>query len=176
MTVLRRLLVMRHAKSSWKSGAASDHDRPLNKRGRAAAPRVAQALAELGWIPTAVVSSDAKRTRETWARCAQELPAPDLLRFTTALYHSDFHNVLAELSAVPDRLDTLLVLGHNPTWEHLVAWLSGRETVLKTADVALLEANLPSWRQGFEVPERWRLSRVLRSRELRIDACSEADS
>ena len=62
----RRLIVMRHAKSSWKSDAETDHLRPLNKRGRDSAPLVAARLVELGWIPEAVYSSDSLRTRETW--------------------------------------------------------------------------------------------------------------
>ncbi len=60
-----RLIIMRHAKSDWNSGAASDHARPLNKRGRRDAPRVANRLGELGWQPDYVISSDSRRTRET---------------------------------------------------------------------------------------------------------------
>ncbi len=63
----RRLIVMRHAKSSWKHAGLTDHQRPLNKRGRKDAPRVARALIERGWTPRRVLSSDAARTRETWA-------------------------------------------------------------------------------------------------------------
>ena len=58
----RTLLVMRHAKSSWSTGV-TDHERPLNARGRADAPRMAAALRELGWIPDHVLCSDAERTR-----------------------------------------------------------------------------------------------------------------
>ena len=61
----KRLLVTRHAKSSWKSGEDSDHARPLNKRGRRDAPRVAAHLVGLGWVPEQVLSSDSQRTRET---------------------------------------------------------------------------------------------------------------
>ncbi len=62
----RRIIVMRHAKSSWKSDAPDDHSRPLNRRGRRDAPRVAQELARRGWVPERVFSSDARRTRQTW--------------------------------------------------------------------------------------------------------------
>ena len=53
----RRLIVMRHAKSSWKNPKLRDHQRPLNKRGRRDAPRVARALRKAGWVPDAVLSS-----------------------------------------------------------------------------------------------------------------------
>ena len=62
----RRLIVLRHAKSAWDTDAATDHERPLNKRGRRDALRVAEKIAKLGWQPEQVISSDAERTRETW--------------------------------------------------------------------------------------------------------------
>ena len=72
----RRIIVMRHAKSSWKSGARDDHARPLNKRGRRDAPRIAARLAELGWVPERVISSDSERTRQTWARMEEAFDLP----------------------------------------------------------------------------------------------------
>ena len=63
----RRLIIMRHAKSSWTSGALSDHERPLNARGIRDAPRVGAALVKRGWLPQLVLSSDSERTRETFA-------------------------------------------------------------------------------------------------------------
>ncbi len=162
--MLRRLLVMRHAKSSWKSDAPTDHARPLNKRGRRAAPYMGRVIHELGWDPQQLISSDAQRTRETWARCVVELEAPARLRFTSRLYLADLRGVCAELAGADDRLSTLMALGHNPWCEELCAWLSGEQVVMKTASVALLEAPLEHWRLGFEHPNSWRLSRLLRAR------------
>ncbi len=162
--MLRRLLVMRHAKSSWKSGAATDHARPLNARGRGAAPVVAAAMVEYGLVPDAVVASDAQRSRETWARCATLLPAPTLLRFTPTLYGSSLPAILGELRATPSACSTLLIIGHNPTWERLVFWLSDVDVVLKTAHVAVLEAAQPSWKHGLSGPGAWNAVRVLRPR------------
>ena len=73
----RRLMVMRHAKSSWKSQVPTDHERPLNERGRRDAARVGKRLAELGWVPDFVVSSDSRRTfiPAPARRCARKGPA-----------------------------------------------------------------------------------------------------
>ena len=60
----RRLMLMRHAKSSWKSQVPTDHERPLNERGRRDAARVGKRLAKLGWLPDVVVGSDSRRTEE----------------------------------------------------------------------------------------------------------------
>ncbi len=160
----RRLLVMRHAKSSWRSAAPTDHARPLNGRGRTAAPWMAERLLELDLCPEVVLSSDSARTRETWQRCAPILPTPALVRFTDTLYFGRMDHILRELTAVPDQHHTLLTLGHNPTWEQLVTWLSGQRVVMKTANIALLEATLPSLRDGFGTPGRWQLTEVLRPR------------
>jgi phosphohistidine phosphatase len=162
--MVRHLLVMRHAKSSWKSDAPSDHARPLNKRGRAAAPLMAAKLRELGLCPAAVFASDAQRARETWARCATELPPPAHLIFTSQLYFARFAGVLDELATAPDDLGVLLAIGHNPGWERLVGWLCDEQVIMKTANIAVLEAALPRWRDGLQAPGSWSLSRVLRPR------------
>ena len=84
----RRLILMRHAKSSWKSDAADDHSRPLNKRGRRDAPAVAQALKERDWTPELVYSSDSKRTSETLALMCGSFATGHELKFVYALYHA----------------------------------------------------------------------------------------
>ena len=158
---MKRLLVMRHAKSSWKSDAPTDHARPLNGRGRKAAPLMGEMLAELGWCPDTVLCSDAQRARETWERCAPRLPSPARVRFTGDLYFSGFEVLIATLEATPEDCGTLLTIGHNPTWERLVAWLCGQDVVMKTAYVALLEAPIEHWSDGFRTPERWTLLQIL---------------
>ena len=60
-----RLIIMRHAKSSWTDSNLNDHDRPLNPRGRKDAPRIYQALMEMDWLPDTVFLSSSKRTTET---------------------------------------------------------------------------------------------------------------
>jgi len=162
--MLLRLLVMRHGKSSWKSDAPTDHARPLNKRGRAAAPAMAQRIHAMGWDPQQVISSDAQRTRETWACAATQLEQPCMVRFTSRLYMADLRAVLDELGGTDDGLTTTLALGHNPCCERLVQWLCGEPVVMKTAAVALLESHASGWRPGLSMQHSWRLSRVLRAR------------
>ena len=70
----RRLMLMRHAKSAWTSHVPTDHERPLNERGRRDAARVGKRLAKLGWVPDLVVGSDSRRTEETWERMQKRFP------------------------------------------------------------------------------------------------------
>jgi phosphohistidine phosphatase len=158
--------VLRHAKSAWDTDAVGDHDRPLNKRGKREAPPVAARIAELGWIPQRVVSSDAKRTRETWERMADAFePAPEVV-FTEALYHAGWPEVRRLLGEVEDTVDTLLLLGHNPGWEELVAKLSGDEVRMTTCNAALLSVEAESWGAAVGRAGSWTLAEVVRPKEL----------
>ena len=80
----RRLIVMRHAESSWDSSMGSDHERTLNERGRKDAPRVGAALVQKGWIPELVLSSDAQRTSETFAGLSESFPGKVEARFLSS--------------------------------------------------------------------------------------------
>ncbi|WP_170419417.1 SixA phosphatase family protein [Ruegeria atlantica] len=105
----RTLILTRHAKSSWDSPTLSDHDRPLNRRGRKSAPAIAAWLRESGWLPDEVLSSSSARTRETWDLMG--LPA-EKLSFLRTLYHADPEDMLAELTGATEQ--SVLMLGHNP--------------------------------------------------------------
>ena len=164
----RRLILMRHAKSAWNTDAPTDHARPLNKRGRRDAPRVAAALVDAGWTPDWVVSSDSERTRETFARMAPALLDIDAarVRFDARLYHAgpdELREVLAEL---PASALTVLTLGHNPGWEEALMWLSGADEVMKTATAAMLVTDAPDWAAATSAPGRFRMEEILYPREL----------
>ncbi len=160
----RRLIVMRHAKSSWSSGAATDHDRPLNSRGQRDAPRVAQRLTEIDWVPDLILSSDSQRTQETYAAMQtgfeNEVPA----EFHRSMYHAGYEAIIHEAPGVPDDVNTLMVLGHNPGWEEVVQRLSDEMVVLKTANAALLEGQGDAWPEA--LAGAWSLIDIIRAREL----------
>lgn len=107
-----RLILTRHAKSDWDNPLDTDHQRPLNARGRKAAPRIGQWLREQGHVPQAALVSDAIRTRETWARLSSAFGADVPVAFVPALYHASSDVMLAELHKA--RADTVMMIGHNP--------------------------------------------------------------
>ncbi|MFY0595552.1 MAG: histidine phosphatase family protein [Cognatishimia sp.] len=103
----KRLILMRHAKSSWDH-VGPDHDRPLNARGFKSAPAVGQWLRFSGFLPDAILSSSAKRTRETYEGLGFEGPK----RFERSLYLADPETMLDELKK--ESAEVILMLGHNP--------------------------------------------------------------
>ena len=84
---------MRHAKSSWKYPDLSDHERPLNKRGRKAAIKIAKELIRLEWTPEKLYSSDSERTKETWSRMDKHIDGVDV-EYSHKLYHSGTKKIL----------------------------------------------------------------------------------
>lgn len=160
----RRLILMRHAKSSWKEPGQEDHARPLNQRGRRDAPRVAERLVELGWTPDVVLLSDAERTRETWTLMRplfQPLPRVDE---RSDLYLAGLERIRAALVGVNPGVGTVLVLGHNPGWEDAASELLGEPITMTTANAVLLEGEGPSWTESLKGP--WTLAALLRPKEL----------
>lgn len=107
-----RLILIRHAKSSWGDPDRPDHARVLNSRGRAAATAIGNWLADQGHQPDLILCSDAARTAETAARISAELPKPPELALCRALYLAPAHEMQAILAQQKARC--LALIGHNP--------------------------------------------------------------
>lgn len=164
--MIRRLILMRHAKSSWE-GAQPDHQRPLNPRGRRDAPKVAHELASLGWEPDLVLLSDSRRTTETWQRMARWFQSSPPVLPRRSLYLSGFGAVQHELMGLDPSAQTVLALGHNPDWEAAANFLAGRPLRMTTANAALLEfSGTSTWEEAVSLPGAGRLVTVIRPKEL----------
>ncbi|MCO5092122.1 histidine phosphatase family protein [Bosea sp. (in: a-proteobacteria)] len=121
---MRRLMLLRHAKSNWPTGVA-DRDRPLAARGREAAPVMGGYLAEELLLPDLVLVSPARRTLETWELVAPMLPDRPALRFEPRIYEAKTERLLNVVQEVEDEVRTLLMIGHNPGFEELAHLLTG---------------------------------------------------
>ncbi|KAI3466278.1 hypothetical protein Pfo_022941 [Paulownia fortunei] len=159
-SVARRLILLRHAKSSWENRSLRDHDRPLSKSGRADAVKLSQKLEQLGWIPELILSSDAQRTRETLKIMQEQVRA-----FLEAEVHfiSSFYSIAAMDGQTAEHLQqaickyssdgilTIMCMGHNKGWEEAASMFSGASVELKTCNAALLEATGKSWEEAFSL-------------------------
>lgn len=121
---MKRLILTRHAKSSWDDPLTPDHDRPLNERGQAAAADLGVWLASRGYVPDEVLCSDALRTRKTWSGIAPALPGTPVLELKPALYHAGPDVMLAVLKHAKG--DTVMMIGHNPGISEFAARLVAR--------------------------------------------------
>ncbi len=152
-----RLILMRHAKSSWDDPLMPDAARPLNKRGRRAATAVGKWLRKRDAVPAQVLSSTSVRTRETWERVAQELaakgaPLPEP-RWMDALYLASPQEMLDVLHAATGP-GPVLLLGHNPGMSLFAGALLERAPALAayerypTGATALIDIDIEDWAQA----------------------------
>jgi phosphohistidine phosphatase len=107
------LLILRHAKSSWKEPNLQDHDRPLNKRGKRDAPRMGELLKELDLLPDLIISSTAKRAKDTAKAVVKSSEYKGRIELYPSLYGADFDAYLIVLRLVPDDFNKVLMIGHN---------------------------------------------------------------
>jgi len=143
MTQERTLIVLRHAKSDW-SGGEADIDRTLNPRGLSQAPEAGSWLAEhFPSIDLAIVSP-AARARATWALASAELSHSPEARIDDRAYAASVNDLLQIVRELPDELENVILVAHNPGLEELVSLLSGEDITMPTATLAVL--TLPgSW-------------------------------
>ena len=134
---------MRHAKSSWSDTSLDDHDRPLNKRGRRDAPRIAQELHNRDWIPDRIQVSTSKRTMET-LELMEEISSNSKIDVEPNLYHSNISTLMQAVDEIEEG-KTTMILSHNPGSEILVHQLSNRLEVMPTAAAALFEKQQDDW-------------------------------
>jgi phosphohistidine phosphatase len=146
-----RLLLIRHAKSSWDDPSLPDRERPLTKRGRKAAERVAAHLRQAGHRPDLVLCSPSIRTRETLERLA--LGAVDAV-VEDGLYGANEDDLLARLREVPEGAGTVAVIGHNPGMQDLAIELVGSDAA---AGAVRLRERFPTAAvAAFDVKGHWR--------------------
>lgn len=162
--MLTHLLLMRHAKSSWSDGSLSDHERPLNERGRRAATTVGQTLHARGFAPHIIWSSDSKRTRETAMHLIRAIPGAQQVYYFGEFYHGSPEDVMSVgMREGEPETDALMLLGHNPGWAELHGFFTGRSDDFPTAACTVLErVNDGNWL----TPESWRLKDFILPRAL----------
>jgi phosphohistidine phosphatase len=141
---MRRIYLLRHAKSSWDEPGIPDHDRPLAPRGKRAAKAMAKHLREHDVRPDVVLCSTAKRARKTLKRIEPVLGKPDV-HYERELYAASAATLLARLRDIPKSVDSVMVIGHNPGLEDLVLVLTEQPTTFPTGALATLAFTGREW-------------------------------
>lgn len=120
---MRRLMLFRHAKSDRSAPGAVDRDRPLERRGKEAAPRIGAYMTRHGLLPDSVVCSPARRTRETWSLVAAAFSKPPSVTFEERVYNATANTLLDVARKTSNDVHSLLIIGHNPGLQDLAALL-----------------------------------------------------
>lgn len=143
---MKTILLLRHGKSDWDADYGADHDRPLADRGQKGARKMGRFLTTARTVPDRALTSSAKRARETLATAAEAGGWTGPARVTEALYEATPEAVLREIQSEPDDAQTLIVVGHEPTWSTFLSkMIGGGSLQVKTAAVASIEVEVERW-------------------------------
>ena len=156
---MKTLYILRHAKSDQGDGSVGDHERPLNGRGREAAPRMGAYLKSKGYAPQLILCSTARRTVET---CALVQPALGdvTVQCEQGLYLAEARSILERVRRVDEAIASVMVIGHNPGLEQLAGGLSSSPRTeaeerlhrrmrekFSTCALAVIQFPAKSWRE-----------------------------
>lgn len=145
---MKRLLIVRHAKSSWEFSQLSDFERPLNSRGEQDVPDMALRFLSLGIRPDLIIASPANRALTTAQGFAEILAIPKHeILLDTDHYHASSDTLRALIRDFPDKHNCIMIFGHNPGLTYLINELSDlRLDNLPTCGVCGIEFQLNRWK------------------------------
>jgi phosphohistidine phosphatase len=144
---MRTLYLLRHAKSSWKDVTLPDFDRPLKDRGRKAAKLIGRYLTRAKLSEPLVLCSPAARTRETSEIVLKHANLRVEVRFEERIYEASLRDLVQLVSEIPDDKQVAIMIGHNPGFEELLAYLSGEGRRMPTAALAKIKFDVESWKE-----------------------------
>lgn len=163
---MKKLYLIRHAKSSWSEAGLSDFERPLNQRGNRDAPFMSKLLKEKNVKPDRIISSSAIRAFSTAKIFANELNyAVDDILNLPSLYEAIASEILEIIQSVDDNINSLMVFGHNPGLTSLSNHLSDRQVDnMPTCSISCIDFETNSWKNvnigtgklvAFEFPKKY---------------------
>ena len=147
---MKKLILIRHAKSSWDDSFIKDHDRILSERGLTDAPLIGKFLYKKNIIPDLILASTAKRASKTAELVLEELGDDVRIKYDKNIYLTGPGKITDIISKVENDIKTLLLVGHNPDMHVLVERLTNKHFLhpkFSTAGVAIIDFEIESWNE-----------------------------
>ncbi len=163
---MKKLLLLRHAKSCWEDSSLADHDRPLKPRGVKAARRIGQLIGAQHCCPDLVLCSTAVRAKETLRLVLEEIDGTPPVEYVERLYHCSLDVFVSVLQSIPWDLPVVMLVGHNPGLEEFLSHLTGQPQTMPTGALGRIELDLSQW-SDFNSATEGRLVDLWRPRELK---------
>ena len=160
---MKTLYVLRHAKSSWENNELADFDRPLNDRGKTAAPFVGEIMKANRFEPQLILASPAVRARETARLVKDSAGLSAEIKHNERIYEASTLTLRNIAASIDDRFDSAMLVGHNPGIEGFVRSLTGKSEPMPTAALAVIDLDISGWEQISDVPGK--LRRVIRPKD-----------
>ncbi len=140
------LLILRHAKSSWKDKKLDDHDRPLNKRGRREAIKMGEYLKKTNMMPDTIITSSALRAIETTKYTCRYSGYNNLVEVNFSLHQGGIDAYINALTAVANDKQKLLIIGHNPDLEELAGIIINKTIKIPTCTLVQINLSIENWK------------------------------
>jgi phosphohistidine phosphatase len=160
---MKTLLILRHAKSSWDNPDLADFDRPLNRRGLQTAPFVGNLMRERQVRADLILSSPARRARETATIIKEAAEIAAEIRYDERIYEASPISLLYILAETENEFESVLLVGHNPGLEGLIKILTGGIQPMPTAALAKIELDVEFWNKI--APDCGKLNFVVRPKD-----------
>jgi len=171
---MKTLLIMRHGKSSWKHKELKDHERPLSKRGVRDSLKMGELLLQRELVPQLILVSTAVRTKETAKLLVEASGFQGETIALDSLYLAEAEEYLHDLLTLPNEIERVMIIGHNPGLEALLQILSGRIEALPTGVVAYISLPINHWSEVHNKIEG-ELVELWRPKELHDEAVEEEE-
>jgi len=142
---MKTILLMRHAKSSWKNPHLADHDRPLNKRGERDAPRMGEWINSEDIVPDIILCSTAKRTTMTAEGLLSACDFEGEVKYLQSLYHGGPEDYIDALVTLPEEIQCPMIISHNPGMEYFLELLCAEQEPMPTATIAVINLPIGKW-------------------------------
>jgi len=144
---MKKLYIIRHAKSSWKDLKLDDFERPLNKRGKNDAPMMGERLKNKKILPDIILSSPAKRAKMTAKVIAKKVHYDKKIIFKQEIYEADQKKLQNIVNNINDIYNTAFLVGHNPGLNELAEYYVGYEENLPTCGILGIEFTCDHWKE-----------------------------
>lgn len=143
---MKTLYFLRHAKSDWSAGL-KDFDRPLNERGHRVAPKVGRELLKMDEIPQQIIASPAERTKQTAIYIAEGYRVDeDTVIYNEEIYEASTRTLLKVVNELPDDVDSIMIIGHNPSITYLSEYLTDEKIGnVPTCSVVKIMFSMDTW-------------------------------
>lgn len=161
---MKKLFIIRHAKSSWKDLSLDDFDRPLNKRGFRDAPFMGKLLYKKDIIPDVIISSPANRAKTTIETITKELKYIHNIIYNESIYDAALSSLINILKKIEDKNNIVFLVGHNPSLNALAYEFVGFEENIPTCGIIEIKFDTNNWADiannnakliSFEYPKKY---------------------
>jgi phosphohistidine phosphatase len=142
---MKTLLLLRHAKSSWNDNTLVDQKRPLNQRGKKDAPIMGKYLKNKKLTPDLIISSTAKRAKDTSKLVAEYCGYNKDIEESKLLYGTTSRDYLTTIGGISDKHHRVLLIGHNPILEEVLEIVTGEQIIMKTCSLAHISLPINYW-------------------------------